>query len=145
MGNIFAILGTFIYYLLYPFIALLILFGPIMELPTLIEIYQTNAPRIGMPLGMLAFIGFLLVLSYRIPRLGWLYRKLPVTMPLLQICFITLAGVEIGIFFANLWADQQQISKGLAIVLSILSFVLTRLYLSYWYYKYPISYKVHKM
>ena len=145
MGNIFANLGALFYYLLYPFVVLLIFFGPIMELPTLLEIYQNDAPRLGMPLGMLAFMGFLLLLSYRIHRLGWLYRKLPVTMPLLQMCFISLVGVEIGISFANLWADQQLISKGIAILLSIISFVMARLYLSYWYYKYPISYKVHKL
>jgi hypothetical protein len=66
-------------------------------------------------------------------------------MPLLQMFFITLVGIEVAIFFANLWADKLLISEGFAILLTVLSIVIVRLYLSYWYWKYPISYKVHKM
>ncbi|MGE7664599.1 hypothetical protein ACQKMN_02675 [Ureibacillus composti] len=145
MGKFFAIIGAIAFYLFYPLLLLVIVFGPIMEFSILLDIYQLGAPRAGMTLGVLAFLGFLLFLSYKIPRLGWLYRKLPVFMPFLQICFITLIGIELGIFFANMWADKQLFSKGVAILLTIISIVVLRLYLSYWYYKYPISYKVHKL
>jgi hypothetical protein len=66
-------------------------------------------------------------------------------IPLLQMFFITLIGIELAIFFANLWADKLVYGKGMAISLSILSILIVRVYLSYWYSKYPISYKVHKM
>lgn len=116
-----------------------------MEFDVLMDIYQLDSPRGGISLGLLAFLGILLVLSYRYQRLGWLYRKFPFMMPLLQMFFITLVGIEVAIFFANLWADKLLISEGFAMLLTVLSIVIVRLYLSYWYWKYPISYKVQKM
>jgi hypothetical protein len=145
MGKLFAILGAIAYYLCYPFVLIIVLLGPLMEFPVLLEIFRLESPRAGLTLGALGFIGLLLFLSYKYPRLGWLNRKFPVLMPLLQMFFITLAGIELAIFFANLWADKFVYGKGTAIALSIISLILVRVYLSYWYSKYPISYKVHKM
>jgi len=145
MGKIFAILGAIAYYLCYPFVLIFVLLGPIMEFPVLLEIFRLGSPREGLTLGLLGFIGTLLFLSYRYPRLGWLYKKFPVLVPLLQMFFITLVGIELAIFFANLWADKLVYGKQIAIALSILSLLIVRIYLSYWYSKYPISYKVHKM
>jgi len=116
-----------------------------MEFDVLREIYKLESPRGGLTLWAMTFLGFLLFLSYRYPRLGWLYRRYPVLIPLLQMFFVTLVGIEAAIFFANLWADKQLIGKGTSIVLSIISILVVRVYLSYWYSKYPISYKVHKM
>jgi hypothetical protein len=116
-----------------------------MEFPVLMEIYRLETPRAGLTLSVISLMGILLFLSYRYPRLGWLYRKFPVLIPLLQMFFITLAGIELAIFFANLWADNLLYSKGVAIFLSIVSVMIVRFYLSYWYSKYPISYKVHKL
>lgn len=146
MGKLFSILWAVVYYVLfYPIVLILVLFGPLMEFPVLLEIYRLGAPRQGLTLGVMGVIGLLLFLSYKFPRLGWLYRKFPVMMPLLQMFFITLAGIELAIFFANLWADKLIYGKGPAIVLSVVSIALVRIYLSYWYSKYPISYKVHKV
>jgi hypothetical protein len=145
MSKLFAILGAIAYYLCYPFVLLIVLIGPLMEFPVLLEIFRLETPRDGLTIGVLGFIGILLFLSYRFPRLGWLNRRFPVLIPLLQMFFITLIGIEMAIFFANLWADQLLYGKGMAIVLSILCMVIVRFYLSYWYSKYPISYKVHKM
>jgi len=145
MGKLLAIFGAIAYYLCYPFVLLFVLFGPIMEFPVLLEIFRLGSPREGLTLGLLSFIGVLLFLSYRYPRLGWLYRKFPVMIPLLQMFFITLIGIELAIFFANLWADKLVYGKQIAIALSILSLLIVRIYLSYWYSKYPISYKVHKV
>jgi hypothetical protein len=144
MGKFFAIIGAIAYYLFYPFVLIFILFGPLMEFPILLEIYRIEAPRAGITLGLLSFIGILLFLSYKYPRLGWFYRKFPVMMPLLQMFYITLVGIEVAIFFANLWADKLLLGKGVAIGLSVLSIIIVRFYLSYWYGKYPISSKVHK-
>src|SRR4051812_45551456 len=100
MGKIFAILGAIAYYLCYPFVLIFVLLGPIMEFPVLLEIFRLGSPREGLTLGLLGFIGTLLFLSYRYPRLGWLNKKFPVLMPLLQMFFITLVGIELAIFFA---------------------------------------------
>ena len=78
-----------------------------MEMDVLLEIYDLGSPRGGITLGLMAFLGILLFLSYKYPRLGWLNRRFPVLMPLLQMFFITLVGIELAIFFANLWADKQ--------------------------------------
>ena len=145
MGKLFAILGAITYYLLYPFILLIIIIGPLMDYDYLTEVYKLEAPRSALGIGMISFLGFFLFLSYKYQRLGWLYRKIPVFLPFLQMCFVMLVGLELALFFANLWADQQMFNKGVAITLSIISIVLARVYLSYWYAKYPISYKVHKV
>jgi hypothetical protein len=145
LGKLFAIIGAIAYYLCYPFLLIMILLGPIIEFPVLMEIYKLETPRAGMTLSVISLIGILLFLSYRYPRLGWLYRKFPVLIPLLQMFFITLTGIELAIFFANLWADKLLYSKGVAIFLSIVSVMIVRFYLSYWYSKYPISFKVHKL
>ena len=145
MGKLFAIFGAIAYYLCYPFVLLFVLFGPVMEFPVLLEIFRLGSPREGLTLDLLGCIGVLLFLSYRYPRLGWLYKRFPVLVPLLQMFFITLIGIELAIFFANLWADKQVYGKQIAIALSILSIMIVRVYLSYWYSKYPISYKVHKI
>lgn len=145
MGKLFAILGAIAYYLFYPLLLIMIIFGPIMEFPILLEIYQLGSPRGGLSLGLVAFFGILLFLSYKYPRLGWLNRRFPVLMPLLQMFFITLVGIEMAIFFANLWADKLFYGKEIAILLSTISILIVRVYLSYWYSKYPLSYKVHKM
>jgi hypothetical protein len=116
-----------------------------MEFPVLMEIFKLGAPRGGLTLGLLAFLGLLLFLSYKYQRLGWLNRRFPVLIPFFQMSFFTLAGIEIAIFFANLWADKLIYGKGIAITLSTLSIIVVRVYLSYWYSKYPISYKVHRM
>ncbi|MFB3167432.1 hypothetical protein P5G62_009945 [Neobacillus sp. 179-C4.2 HS] len=145
MGKLFAIIGAIAYYLCYPFLLIMIILGPIMEFPVLLEIYRLETPRAGMTISVMSFLGILLFLSYKYPRLGWLYRKFPVLVPLLQMFFLTLAGIEFAIFFANLWADKLLYSKEVAILLSVLSVLIVRIYLSYWYRKYPISYKVHKL
>ncbi|WP_088087561.1 hypothetical protein [Bacillus sp. OV166] len=145
MSKLFAILGAIAYYLCYPFVLIFILIGPLMEFPVLLEIFRLSTPRAGLTLDLLAVLGVLLFLSYRFPRLGWLNRQFPVLIPLLQMFFITLIGIEVAIFFANLWADKLVYGKGMAIALSILCLITVRFYLTYWYSKYPISYKVHKM
>lgn len=145
MKKLVTLFSAFLYYLLYPAILIVVIFGPLMEFEILMEIYKLNAPRTAFGIGVTSFIGFMLFLSFKYSRLRWLYNKFPVLIPFFQMCFIMLVGIEIALFFANLWADSQLINKGLAITLSMISILLVRVYLSYWYYKYPISYKVHKL
>ena len=145
MRKLFALLGNILYYFLFPFVLIIIVFGPLMEFDVLMEVYQLGAPRLDLGIGVTCFIGFLLFLSFRYSRLAWLYHKYPVLIPFFQMCFVMLVGIEIALFFANLWADTQIISRGVAVTLSVISIILVRAYLSYWYYKYPISYKVHKL
>lgn len=145
MRKILSLLGTILYYCIFPFTLLVVIIGPLMEFEVLMEVYQLGAPRLAFGIGVTCFFGFLLFLSFRYSRLAWLYRRYPVLIPFLQMCFVMLFGIELALFFANLWADTQIISKGVAITLSVFSIVLVRVYLSYWYYKYPISYKVHKL
>ena len=145
MKRLFSLLGSIFYYCFFPCVLIIVIFGPLMEFDILMEIYQLGAPRLDFGIGVTCFIGFLLFLSFRYTRLAWLYQKFPVLIPFLQMCFVMLVGIEVALFFANLWADTQIISKGVAVTLSVISIILVRAYLSYWYYKYPISYKVHKL
>lgn len=145
MKKLFAIAGTIIYYLIYPLVLIMVIMGPIMEFDVLRDVYKYNAPRSALGLWLTCFIGFMLFLSFKYSRLTWLYRKFPVLIPFLQMCLVMLAGIELALFCANLWADNQTFSKGIAITLSVISIAGARAYLSYWYYKYPISYKVHKL
>jgi len=145
MKKLFTLLGNILYYCFFPFILIIIVFGPLMEFDVLLEVYQLGAPRLAFGIGTTCFIGCILFLSFRYSRLAWLYHKFPVLIPFFQMCFVMLVGIEIALFFANLWADTQMISKGVAVTLSVISIIVVRTYLSYWYYKYPISYKVHKL
>ena len=145
MKKIFALGGAILYYLLFTIILIVVVFGPLMEFDVLMDVYKYNAPKAAFGIGATCFVGFMLFLSFKYSRLKWLYIKFPVLIPFFQMCLIMLAGIEMALLFANLWADNQTFHKGIAITLSIISIAAARAYLSYWYYKYPISYKVHKL
>ena len=70
MGKLFAILGAIAYYLFYPMLLIIIIFGPLMEIDVLLEIYDLGSPRGGITLGVMAFLGILLFLSYKFPKAG---------------------------------------------------------------------------
>ncbi|WP_079504955.1 hypothetical protein [Mesobacillus jeotgali] len=143
MKKIFNFLWALVFYvLLFPFTILVIVFGPLMTFLDLIDVYKLEAPRLGFGLGAIAFLGFILFLSMRYPSLNWLYRKFPVLLPFFQMCFVSFIVMDLSLAFANLWADRMIIGKTVAIGLSVLSILIGRAFLSYWYYKYPISYKM---
>jgi hypothetical protein len=132
--------SLFFYIILFPITVLVIVFGPLMTFFDLLDVYKLGAPRLGLGLGGIALLGFLLFLSMKYH--SWLYRKFPVLLPFFQMCFVSFIVMELSLTFANLWADKMMIGKTVAIVLSVLSILLGRAFLSYWYYKYPISYKM---
>jgi hypothetical protein len=132
------------YIFLFPITMLIIVIGPLMTYLDLLEVYKYEAPRISLGLPALCFLGIILFLSMKYSSLKWIYKKFPVLLPFLQMCFISLFAMEIGLQFANLWADKLVYGKGIAIGLSVLSIILGRMFLSYWYYKYPISHKVFR-
>ncbi|MCA1054204.1 hypothetical protein LCM10_04330 [Rossellomorea aquimaris] len=134
--------ALFYYIFLFPVTAFIIVFGPLMTFLDLLDVYKLEAPRLGLGLGMIAFMGFILFLSMKYHSLNWIYRKFPVLLPFFQMCFVSLIAMDLSLTFANLWADRMVIGKAVAIGLSLLTILLGRSFLSYWYYKYPISFKM---
>jgi hypothetical protein len=135
--------GSF-YIFIFPITVLILIIGPLMSLTDLLDIFKYEAPRLALGLAVIVIFGFILYLSMRVNSLKWIYRKFPVLLPFLQMCFISFFALQLGVEFANLWADDMMYPKGVAAFLVIIAFVLGRMFLSYWYYKYPISYKIHK-
>ncbi|RHW42690.1 hypothetical protein D1B31_03625 [Neobacillus notoginsengisoli] len=145
MKNVLRIIFTILFYvLIFPITVLIIVVGPLMSFTDLIDVFKYEAPRTVFPIPMIICFGFILFLSMQFEPLRWIYKKVPVLLPFLQMCFIMFLVLEIGVEFANLWADHGMIPRTAAIILSILTVVLGRAFLSYWYYKYPISFKVQK-
>ncbi|MDR6121319.1 hypothetical protein QFZ87_000916 [Bacillus sp. SLBN-46] len=145
MRKLLTILFAGLFYIfLFPITVLILMFGPIMSLNDLLDIFKYESPRLALGLAVIVLFGFILFISMRVNSLKWIYRKFPVLLPFLQMCFITFFALQLGVEFANLWADKMMYSKGIAAFLAIFTFVLGRLFLSYWYYKYPISYKIYK-
>lgn len=136
--------ASLFYIILFPTTAFLVIFGPLVTFSDLSDVFKYDAPRTAFGLLALVFIGGILFLSMKIPSIKWIYKKFPVLLPFLQMCYLTLFALQVGLEFANLWADNNVYPKMVALVLTILSFVVGRIFLSYWYYKYPISYKIHK-
>jgi hypothetical protein len=134
--------SLFFHIFLFPVTALIIVFGPLMTFLDLLDVYKLEAPRLGMGLGVIAFLGFILFLSMKYHSLNWIYRKFPVLLPFFQMCFVSFIVMDLSLTFANLWADRLVIGKAVAIGLSVLTILLGRAFLSYWYFKYPISYKM---
>ena len=135
------------YFVLYYFVSgntLLLIFGPMMTFSDLSNVFKYDAPRLALGLPVLVILGFILFLSMKVPSIKWIYKKFPVLLPFLQMGYLALFALQVGLEFANLWADNNVYSKTVGLVLAILSFVVGRIFLSYWYYKYPISYKIHK-
>lgn len=132
------------YIFLFPVTVLIIVFGPLMTFWDLMDVYKYEAPRLALGLAVLCFLGFILFLSMKYSSLKWIYKKFPVLLPFFQMCFISLFAMQVGLEFANLWADKLVYGKGIAIGLSVLSILIGRVFLSYWYYKYPISHKLFR-
>ncbi|WP_368504367.1 hypothetical protein AB3N04_01380 [Alkalihalophilus sp. As8PL] len=128
---------------LYLITLLILLFGPVMTFSDILSVNKYQVPKTDL-LPLLFFISFILYLSARIKTFKKIYHKIPVLWPLCQMLFIGTTGFALGLFFMNLWAENEVISRPIAIVLAIISVLLTRLFLSYWYKKYPISVKMFK-
>ncbi len=144
ISTIKRIWGIFFNVILFPMCLFLVVFGPFVMFTDLLDIYKLGAPRSGMSFGVIWLIGLVLYLSMRFESMNWLYRKFPVSLPLVQMCFISLLALEVSITCANLWADKMLYGKGIAIFLSVVFFLAGRAFLSYWYYKYPVSYQALK-
>lgn len=145
MKKLIGLLFTILFYIfLYPITVLILIFGPIMTISDIFDIFKYNAPQMPLTLTGVCILGFILYLSMRVNSLRWIYKRIPVLLPCLQMGFIALFSLQVGLELANLWADNEVYSKGVAAVLALIAFVAGRAFLSYWYYKYPISYKVHK-
>ncbi|MEI5905867.1 hypothetical protein WAK64_02145 [Bacillus spongiae] len=136
--------GLFLFGLIL-YIVVALVFGPLITFLDLLDVYKLEAPRLGMGMGLegIAFFGFILFISMKSRELKLeIYGKIPVLLPFFQMCFVSLIVMELSLTFANLWADRMVIGKAVAIGLSVLTILLGRAFLSYWYYKYPISYKM---
>ncbi|MDQ6598113.1 hypothetical protein [Bacillus salipaludis] len=145
MKKLISLLFAFLFYIiLFPFTALILILGPIITVSDLSNVFKYEVPKLAFGLPALVLLGFILFLSMKVSSLKWIYKKFPVLLPFLQMGYLSFLALQIGLEFANLWADNNAYPKGVAIVLALLSFVVGRIFLSYWYYKYPISYKIHK-
>lgn len=128
----------------YLLILLLLLFGPLMSFSEILAVIKYEVPKDNIYLTILFLISFTLYISVRIRLFRKIYEKIPVLWPLSQMLFIVTMGLSIGLFFMNLWAENEVISKSAAIALAIISFLVARVFMSYWYGKRPISVKMFK-
>ncbi|RAP74366.1 hypothetical protein [Paenibacillus montanisoli] len=121
---------------------LFLLISPIMAVSEIIAIIQHEAPKENVYFIFLIMISLTLYLSMRVSAFRKIYGKFPVLWPLSQMLFISLTGLAFGVFFMNLWAENEIISKPIAIIFMIVSLIVARLFMSYWYRKNPISTKM---
>ncbi|OLO37924.1 hypothetical protein BTR23_13395 [Alkalihalophilus pseudofirmus] len=125
-------------------IFLFLLFAPLMAFFDIKSVIEHGVPKYNIYFVALFLISFTLYLSVRVRSFRKIYEFIPVLWPLSTMLFITTMGLAFGLLFMNLWAENEVISKGIAIFLSIFSFILVRMFMSYWYKKYPISVKMFK-
>lgn len=123
---------------------LILLFSPFMAVSEMRAVFEHGVPKSNMYFILLFMISFILYLSMRIKAFRKIYDKIPVLWPLSQMLFITLAGLAFGLLFMNLWAENALIPKVIAVILAIISFLLVRTFMSYWFSKYPVSVKMYK-
>ncbi|MEK3916339.1 hypothetical protein [Paenibacillus sp. FSL H7-0331] len=116
-----------------------IFFGPLYIIYASIKVLVLEVPASNFPYGVLLFLGVILYGSMMIPKIRSLYDELPVLIPFLQMCFLMLIASIIGFYILNAWADNQTYAKAEAVLLTVTTFVLMRLFMSYWYYSFPIS------
>lgn len=129
---------------LYLLVLIMLLFTPVMSFSDLLAVAKYEVPKDNPYFILLFIISFILYLSVRIQLFRKLYQKIPVLWPLTQMLFIVTIGLAVGLFFMNMWAENEVISRGMAIILSVISFLLARAFMAYWYWKYPISVKMFK-
>ncbi len=125
-------------------ILLLLLLAPITAFFDIKGVIDHGVPASNVYFIMLFLISFTLYLSVRVRVFKKIYEKIPVLWPLSQMLFITIIGLAFGLMFMNLWAENEVFSKTVAVALTVLSFLVARVFLSYWYKKYPISVKMFK-
>ncbi|GED54130.1 hypothetical protein EDM54_07965 [Brevibacillus borstelensis] len=138
-----AMFAVCFYLLLLPCVLILVTM-PLFSILDMIEVANYEAPRLGYPLIVLGVIGGLLFASVRVGALRTLYRKYPVLLPFLHIAYFMAIGTSAGLEVMNQWADSLLFPKWLAIGGAVVIVLVTRVFLSYWYCKYPISLTVRK-
>ncbi|MCU6797576.1 hypothetical protein OB236_36170 [Paenibacillus sp. WQ 127069] len=104
-----------------------------------IKVVALEAPGIDFPFTIPFFIGLIVYASMITPIVRNMYDGSPALISLFQLCFLMLVTSVIGLHFLNAWADNQLLTKTNAVLITIITYVLLRLCISYWYYKYPIS------
>jgi hypothetical protein len=86
----------------------------------------------------------MLYLSMRVKRLRGIYNWCPVLLPAFQMAFIMLTATSVALVIMNLWADDLLFPKAVAIAGAAICLLAGRAFMSYWYYKYPISAEMRK-
>lgn len=132
------------FFLMFLIIILLLVFLPGFNLSDMLDVAKYGAPRQALPFIILFGISGMLYLSMRLQSLRSIYLRYPVLMPALQMGFIMTAVTNISLMIMNLWADNLVISKTVAITGAIFVILLGRVFISYWYYKYPVSLKMRR-
>ncbi|MBP1989643.1 hypothetical protein [Paenibacillus eucommiae] len=95
-------------------------------------------PTSNTVLSVLGFFTFWVYLAMKSDFLGKPYRKMTILLPLLQMALYTSTALALAGIVVNKWADQGLFSKGWAITLGILVFVIVRLCMSILYREYPL-------
>ncbi|MEK3916340.1 hypothetical protein [Paenibacillus sp. FSL H7-0331] len=116
-----------------------VIFGPLYFIFVSIKVFVLEVPLANFTFNILFLIGILFYASMVIPKIRTIYDGLPVLIPFFQMCFLMLIASVFGLEFLNSWADNQMLSKAGAVLSAIITYVLIRLLMSYWYYKFPIS------
>ncbi|MCK0472825.1 hypothetical protein [Halalkalibacter sp. APA_J-10(15)] len=133
------IVGRVGFYPLFFFAVICLVLGPFMAIDDIRATLQYGTPHGAYYLFMIGFCSFFLYLSIRIETLQWIYYKLPILWPVLQMCLFMLMATGLGATFLHHWAEHNFPSKGVAITLAIVSFVVVRIVMSWWFARHPAS------
>ncbi|CAH1201560.1 hypothetical protein PAECIP111893_01655 [Paenibacillus plantiphilus] len=111
---------------------------PLMMYSSAMNIVKFEIPVASAPFFGIAIISFLVYVATRSRFFGKPYRKITILLPLLQMCIYTSIAINIATVILNKWADEALYSKGWAIALALIGFVVIRLLMSLLYWKNPI-------
>lgn len=121
------------------FIAITTVVGPLMAFSDIRTMLQYGTPNGSVYLFIVSMCCFILYLSVRVPAFQVYYRIMPILWPILQFAMFMFVGVAVAATVLNYWAEYNIPSRGFAIFLGLLSILLTRVFMSWWFYKNPIA------
>lgn len=114
------------------------LFLPMMIYTDIQQILQHEVPVGGGYSVIVGFIALLIYIAMKSPFFGAPYRAVTILLPLLQMIIYTSLALSSSVWVLNKWANDGAFSKGTAIFLAILAFIISRLLISVLYRKYPL-------
>lgn len=142
LQKVFAALVGVFFYPIFIFLVFATYIEPLMTFDNIRAVMSSEAPKSVTPLVIFFLMSLAIYLAIRFQSLGHIFRKMPVLLPAAQMALVSAFTLDIGLRAMNLWADGGVISERLAVAAVVASFLVGRAFLSYWYFKHPISSKL---